>query len=97
MEAYLGDPVAPTPGTSLIVPTGATSITGKLNQSSAYQTYSTLLPGYTTASIKRLYFLWHNDGSVDNNPPAAIDNITIDLMNCPAPVNVYPYNVGPTF
>lgn len=96
VEAYLGDPVAPTPGTSLIVPTGATSITGKLNQSSAYQTYSTLLPGYTTASIKRLYFLWHNDGSVDNNPPAAIDNITIDLMNCPAPVNVYAYNVGPT-
>ena len=96
VEVYFGDPATPTPGTSLIVPAGATSVTGKLNQSSTYQTYSTLLPGSATAGIKRLYFMWHNDGSVDNNPPAAIDNITIDLMNCPAPVNVYAYNVGPT-
>ena len=93
VEVYLGDPAAPTAGTSLIVPAGATSITGKLNQSSTYQMYTTILPGSATGGIKRLYFMWHNDGSIDNNPPAAIDNITIDLMNCPAPVNVYAYNV----
>jgi len=71
-------------------------VSDRLNQSANFQTFSATLPARATAGVQRLYFLWHNDGSVENNPPAAVDNITIDLMNCPAPVNVYAYNITPS-
>ena len=95
-QVYIGDPVAPVAGTSLIVPDGAVSVTDKMNQSASYQTYSVTLPALATGKVQRLYFMWHNDGSVQNDPPAAIDNLTIDVMNCPAPVNVYAYNITPS-
>ncbi|MGG5578810.1 fibronectin type III domain-containing protein, partial [Myroides sp. C15-4] len=36
----------------------------------------------------RLVFEWKQDGSGGNNPPAAIDNLEVSAITCPAPTNV---------
>ena len=41
-----------------------------------------------------MVFLWRNDGSVGNNPPAAIDNISISYMTCPRPTALTASNVA---
>lgn len=93
MNVYFGTPAPVTAGSSLVVPDGAELISSTMNQSSSYQTFSTLLPGNATDAVKRIYFMWHNDGSVENNPPASVDNVSLDFLSCAAPVNVYAYNV----
>ena len=45
-------------------------------------------------TTKKLVFYWYNDGSVGNNPPAAIDNITI--AECVAPSDVVVSDVTET-
>ena len=35
-----------------------------------------------------LTIVWINDGAMGSNPPAAIDNISMDLITCPAPENL---------
>ena len=62
----------------------------KLNQSSDWQnkvSETTLSGTYT------MVFLWRNDGSGGNQPPAAIDNISISYMTCPRPSNLTASNV----
>lgn len=93
MNVYMGTPAQVTAGSSLVVPNGAELISSTMNQSSAYQTFSTILPGNATDGVKRIYFMWHNDGSVENNPPASVDNVSLEFLSCAAPVNVYAYNV----
>ncbi|NLA25641.1 MAG: T9SS type A sorting domain-containing protein [Bacteroidales bacterium] len=41
-----------------------------------------------TDGIMRLVFTWRNDGSGGNQPPVAIDNVAIDVLTCPAPINL---------
>ena len=62
----------------------------KLNQSSDWQNKvaETTLSGTYT-----MVFLWRNDGSGGNQPPAAIDNISISYMTCPRPTNLTASNV----
>lgn len=36
----------------------------------------------------KLVFEWRNDGSVGTQPPAAIDNVILDVITCPAPTNL---------
>ncbi len=47
----------------------------------------------TVSGTYTMFFLWRNDGSGGNQPPAAIDNISISLMNCPRPTNVTATNI----
>ena len=104
MKVYLGDPIVPAanstaqPSGSIVmqpnVNTGSSSYSSYFNITSAYQTFSFTIPGMTTGGIKRLYFYWHNDGSVGNNPPAAVDNISISPIYCTAPSNISASNVG---
>ncbi|MBO4655637.1 MAG: fibronectin type III domain-containing protein [Bacteroidales bacterium] len=51
-----------------------------LKQSWTHAEY--LLSGEYSNTIKRLYFFWKNDGNGGENPPAAIDNITLKAVNC---------------
>ena len=62
----------------------------KLNQSSDWQNKvaETTLSGTYT-----MVFLWRNDNSGGNQPPAAIDNISISLLTCPRPTNLTASNV----
>lgn len=36
----------------------------------------------------KLVFEWRNDTSVENNPPAAVDNIHFTVLSCPQPLDV---------
>ena len=42
----------------------------------------------STPGTYKLVFLWSNDGSGGDNPPAAVDNVFIDVNSCPAPYNL---------
>lgn len=49
------------------------------------------------ASVSGTYtmvFIWRNDSSGGNQPPAAIDNISISYMTCPRPTNLTASNVA---
>ncbi|MBQ3734903.1 MAG: fibronectin type III domain-containing protein [Bacteroidales bacterium] len=92
MRVFVGTPTPVTAGSldqpagsTAMVPNVNTSYPNYFNTSSNYQTFTTTIPGMTETTVKRIYFLWHNDGSVGTNPPAAVDNITIEVINCDAP------------
>jgi hypothetical protein len=63
----------------------------KLNQSSDWQNKvaETTLSGTYT-----MVFLWRNDNGGGNQPPAAIDNISISYMTCPRPTNLTSSNIA---
>lgn len=67
-----------------------------MNQQSTFTNFNYTLPGYDTDGVRRLYFSWHNDGSVQNDPPAAVDNIMISEITCPIPSNLAATNITAT-
>ena len=86
IKVFLGTPVPVEAGSSS-TPAGATQI-GQYNLQSNWQTENVTLNGSQYSNTtKRLYFLWHNDGSVGTMPPGAIDNIVLMALTCPAPAN----------
>ena len=98
MYVYISAPAAVTAGSST-APTGATQFTNpttssvKFNLASTWQHFETQLSSATySGQIMRLYFMWHNDGSVQTQPPAAVDNVCIQSCEpCNQPVvNVTP-------
>ena len=103
MRVFIGNPAMVTAGSNA-EPTGATSLVPNVNssypnyfnQSSSYQTYTVLLPGLEETTVKRIFFLWHNDGSLGSNPPAAVDNISISPNYCDAPTNLTVSNITST-
>ncbi|MDY6372179.1 MAG: choice-of-anchor J domain-containing protein, partial [Bacteroidales bacterium] len=40
------------------------------------------------AGLYKVVFMWRNDASGGTQPPAAIDNVTLAALACPAPVNL---------
>ena len=73
-----------------VLPLAGTVLTsgqiGTTYNSTANWTKVTLsLPGALTGTTKRLVISWRNDGSVGPQPPAAIDNIYLSALTCPAP------------
>jgi hypothetical protein len=101
MMVFLGDPVDIAPN-STGAPAGSITMTAGTNSSyptyfntnSSYLTFNTTIPGMTTGAIKRLFFYWRDDSSVQNNPPASVDNISITPIYCTAPSNLTITNVG---
>lgn len=67
-----------------------------MNQQSTFTNFNYTLPGYDTDGVRRLYFSWHNDGSIQNDPPAAVDNIMISEITCPIPSNLAATNITTT-
>ena len=51
-----------------------------------------ILPEVTGTS-KKIVFYWKNDSYTQNNPPAALDNITIQGFSCAAPSNPTATNI----
>jgi hypothetical protein len=60
------------------LPTGGIALDGggRLNLQTSWQTQVNEVT-ITTPGTYKLVFMWRNDGSVYNNPPAAIDNVSI--------------------
>ena len=77
-NVYIGSPATPN-GTA--TPAGATELGNGLCGMSAWTTKTYTL-NHSYAGLQRLYFLWRNTGWTVSNPPAAIDNITIDGTPC---------------
>ena len=99
MYLYIGDLATVTAG-SMTAPAGAIQInnpaTGvqKFNRSSNWTHAEIILDNATySGQTKTLYFLWHNDGSVLYDPPAAVDNVC--LLSC-EPCDQPIVNVTPT-
>ena len=59
---------------------------GKLNLASSWQHSS--VETILEAGEYHLVFFWKNDNSSGNNPPAAIDNISIRKISCPSVANI---------
>ena len=76
--------------TATSVPSGFIAVDGgsKLNlQGSIWQNYVTTI-SVPAAGTYRLIFVWRNDASVYNVPPAAIDNVQIAELTCPQPTEL---------
>jgi len=72
------------------VETARINLTGNLNLQSSWQTWQGIIPANYYGETARLVFQWRNDGSVTNQPPAAVDNVSILVGEClrPNPVIV---------
>ena len=66
----------------------------KLNQVTIWQTMSQEIN--ITAGTYKMVFAWSNDNSVGNNPPAAIDNVSIERIPYPRPDNLRCTSFGAT-
>ena len=60
----------------------------KLNNSENWTTQEVLDLNITEPGIYSMVFVWRNDGSVGDNPPAGIDNISVSKVACPSPNDV---------
>lgn len=54
-----------------------------------FQNLNFIFPaGIFVGQNAKLVFEWRNDGSVQNNPPAAVDNIHFTVLSCPQPIDL---------
>ena len=82
MKVYMGAPNTVTAG-STATPSGATLISSQyMNQQNAYTHLNVTFDGSYANTTKRLYFYWHNDGSVYHDPAAVIKSIEINASSC---------------
>ena len=69
------------------VPSSWIDLTGRLSANSNWQNYTTFFD-IASAGTYKIIFRWYNDSSNGTNPPAAIDNISLVSVSCPAPVSL---------
>ena len=71
------------------LPSGGIAIDGayRLNLSSAWTTQSGEIT-VPTSGLYNMVFMWRNDGSGGSTPPAAIDNVMLNINTCPMPTNL---------
>ena len=77
------------------MPSGGIALDGgyRMNLQTSWQTQmGTFI--ITTPGTYKWVFMWRNDGSVNNQPPIAIDNVALQLNTCPAPT-VYTERISP--
>ena len=101
MSIFIGEEATVTAG-STTQPAGSTRINNPDAYSSSYSAYFNTYNNYNdqwhhtevildhetySGQYMLLYFMWHNDGSVQNYSPAAVDNICIQAcIPCDQPV-----------
>ena len=92
MKVFVGDPVQVSAGSNS-TPAGAVQI-GQYNLKTTWQHAEVFLSSTYSNTTKRIYFLWHNDGSLGTQPPVAIDNVSLVGTNCGRPDSLHVDNVG---
>lgn len=65
---------------NIILETGG--LTEKLSGINEWRNEEIIIPGDYANGIYNLVFIWRNDFTVGQQPPAAIDNISIEAVNC---------------
>lgn len=89
VQMYLADVVDPIVDPDVyFVPSGIVTTTRSLAGKADFQTLTGIINGFNESVVKRVFFMWNNDGSIGNDPAAIIDNIRIEVINCPAPTDV---------
>lgn len=92
-DVYLGPPEVPM---SDFAPEGATALATGLDGIPNWTT-KTYSIDHSHAGLQRLYFLWHNQASPWTfNPPAAIDNISIEGSPCHIPIGLSEHGIMDT-
>lgn len=81
LKVFIGPPVTPADDSA---PAGAIQLGSDIYNQSNWKTYSFLLDE-SYQGVFRLYYYWENTNIYLRNPPAAIDNITIESYNCSMP------------
>src|SRR5690554_1690902 len=69
-------------------PTGVVDLTGAIGENTAFENATFTIPAAYAGESFRLVFQWDNDGSGGQQPPAAVDNISIQTFNCNAPYDL---------
>lgn len=93
MKVFIGPPVTPVdyagPGGSIsyAVPAGAVQIGNDFYGQPSWSHF-TFTADTTFQGVKRLYFLWTNTEYNVSNPPAAVDNVSIQGCLCGVPTHI---------
>ena len=86
LKVYLGDPAMVTAGSSMPAAAHA-QLLGTYYGQNTWQHATISLPS-TAGGNRRLYFMWYNDTSGGENPPAAVDNLSISALTCGFPTSL---------
>ena len=86
LHFYLATTSADFSGTSVST-SGWNDLAGRMQTQGTWQTQTGTFT-IAQAGLYPIVFYWRNDGSSGSNPPAAIDNITITALTCPAVSNI---------
>lgn len=84
---YIGQPAVVTPGSNT-QPAGSITLGNALRRKSDWQSAHYVLPASYSGTTQRIYFNWVNDNASGNQPPGAIDNITIRPYTCVIPTEL---------
>lgn len=86
-------PTAPAEGINITTTAGGTNFNNQANWSVTPETRTINAAAYA-GRVMRLIFEWRNDGDTGNPPPAAIDNVNLSVITCPAPTNLALANIN---
>ena len=89
LSVYLMDGSAEVPTNAN--PSGTTLLSQAYNVSS--WTHADFILPDVTGTSKKIVFYWRNDSYTQNNPPAAIDNISVQGFSCATPSNLTATNI----
>ncbi|MEG1556719.1 MAG: fibronectin type III domain-containing protein, partial [Bacteroidales bacterium] len=93
LSVYVGNPAQTIASAfPFSIPEGAVIVT-KLANTLEWRRASITLPGDFTGTTKRIYFAWENNHYDGENPPAAIDNISLKPVFCRKPQSVIASNI----
>lgn len=100
MNVFIGDPIDIDSANHILTGEGFAGLE-KMNNDTmhlqeSFTNFNYILAGYATASVKRIYFAWHNDLFVQHDPPAAIDNFMVSEISCPIPSALTVNNITAT-
>ncbi|KGO92157.1 fibronectin type III domain-containing protein, partial [Flavobacterium enshiense] len=76
----------PTPGTQITTAIDRINLSGNISLGGAWARRNLVFNvGAYAGQAFRLVFEWRNDSFAGANPPAAIDNVNVTVITCPAP------------
>jgi hypothetical protein len=96
LSVYLGDPETVDLTYPYDNPANSTTLFAKLYGQSSWQTATYTLNSSWAGTTKRLYFRWVGGDPNGQNPPAAIDNLSIFTETCGQPQQVTASNITST-
>jgi len=84
-----------TPGTRISTTNtpGAIQVGEKFSMQNTWKTENFVIPNSVAGSNRNIVFEWENNSGMGTQPPAAVDNISINIITCVAPTNLTANNI----